>query len=759
VATDAPTTPPLDRISTGVPELDEMLSGGLLPHRPYLLVGPPGSGKTTLALQFLIEGVRRGEEVLYVTLEEPPNEVRLNHPSMGPELDQVYVFDAVPDVMRYERTPFKDIASVREAIPFRKVPLTIRQTPEFESVEVTMTSLQPTLRQEVRRRHYKRMVIDSLTALQYFCMPGVNETQGAQTFLRFLSDLGVTSLLTLEVPAAVEESEEHLLARGEIRLFRWEADGKSQYAVGVEKFRGSAHDIHLHPYRMSSHGLDINLSVTISSGGAAAPAPSDQPEVLGVPPEEVAYEVRRSVLNLDQDIRDLTEVGLDVRPMHEGVRFVLTALTDHRYEEALLKLRETRAVADRMIDEYHMSELAAKPDSAAGVSTAMLPPPPPPSIPAPPPPTTLAPPPVPLPGVSGAYPPRFIAPAAGPGSPPSASAPLPPAPPAPALNIPPAPVAQPSSGLASPGLPAQSTAPPTAPAVPAPQGSPPVPSTLVHRFFRRTPKPSPPLAAGATRIQHAGAEPGSRPHRDRSLYPVANQPPNSPSNPTAPVPTPVVPPPVPASPSPTTDPTLSEPVPPLRPPPTSVPATPNPSPGGLTPAEPGPIRGLTQALGGMPSMPPPPPEGAPALEAALPPVPDPPVPPGVTAEPLSERRLPSLGTGSGADLRRSRRRTASPGARRRRSRDGDPPVAMLHDASVIAPPPPGSEPGLGAPTGPPKRMPRRRRKAPPVTGADAGSPPLSATPTPDQAPSPAPAAESASTAPAPTTSASPPAEG
>src|SRR5688500_11558428 len=62
--------------ATGVEGLDDVLSGGFTPNRLYLLEGVPGTGKTTLALQFLMEGVRRGEPVLYVTLSETEEEVR-----------------------------------------------------------------------------------------------------------------------------------------------------------------------------------------------------------------------------------------------------------------------------------------------------------------------------------------------------------------------------------------------------------------------------------------------------------------------------------------------------------------------------------------------------------------------------------------------------------------------------------------------------------------------------------------------------------
>ena len=64
-----------DRLGTGVSGFDDVLDGGLPAQRLYLIQGDPGAGKTTLALQFLLEGVRRGERVLYLTLSETPDEL------------------------------------------------------------------------------------------------------------------------------------------------------------------------------------------------------------------------------------------------------------------------------------------------------------------------------------------------------------------------------------------------------------------------------------------------------------------------------------------------------------------------------------------------------------------------------------------------------------------------------------------------------------------------------------------------------------
>jgi len=318
-----------------------MLDGGLVARRPYLIVGPSGTGKTTLGLQFLCAGIRNGERALLVTLEEPPNEVRSNHPGLAPELLKVDVFDAIPDVMRYERAPFKDIAAVRSATPFERVPEAIRRTPELTSIEVTITALEQMLRTEVQRHAYSRIVIDSLTALQYFCMKGFDVVAGAQTFLRFLSDLRVTTILTVEAPLEDVETPERMLARGEIRLFRWELDDLTVRAIGVEKLRGSAHDIRLHPYRIGPTGLDINLAVTISR---------DTRQILETPP--LAHEpasgspfepIPPTLQVLAEELSDLVLVGADIVPIRTELEAALASARLGDTEHATQRL--TRAVA------------------------------------------------------------------------------------------------------------------------------------------------------------------------------------------------------------------------------------------------------------------------------------------------------------------------------------------------------------------------------------------------------------------------------
>lgn len=319
-----------------------MLDGGLVARRPYLIVGPSGAGKSTLALQFLCAGVRNGERTLLVTVEDPPNEVRANHRGLAPELGKVDVFDAIPDVMRYERAPFKDIAAVRSAMPFESVSEEIRHTPELTSIEVTITALEQMLRSEVQRRTYSRIVIDSLTALQYFCMKGFDIVAGAQTFLRFLSDLRVTTVLTVEAPLEDVETPERMLARGEIRLFRWELNDTTVRAVGVEKFRGSSHDIRLHPYRIGPRGLDINLGLTISRDTRQI-VDSLSSHLFGPAPPGPVEAIPSTLDVLTEELHDLVIVGADMGPIHTELEAAMASARLGDIAHATERL--TRAVA------------------------------------------------------------------------------------------------------------------------------------------------------------------------------------------------------------------------------------------------------------------------------------------------------------------------------------------------------------------------------------------------------------------------------
>ena len=84
---------PKARVSTGIAGLDEVLPGGFPAHRLYLIEGMPGTGKTTLALQFLLEGRRAGERGLYVTLSETKEELQEVAESHGWSLDGIDLYE------------------------------------------------------------------------------------------------------------------------------------------------------------------------------------------------------------------------------------------------------------------------------------------------------------------------------------------------------------------------------------------------------------------------------------------------------------------------------------------------------------------------------------------------------------------------------------------------------------------------------------------------------------------------------------------
>jgi KaiC/GvpD/RAD55 family RecA-like ATPase len=252
------------KIRTGIAGLDKMLHGGLVPGRPYIVSGPPGSGKTILSVQFLREGLEGGERCLFVALEEPPNELRANMRPFRWNLDDLEVLDANSDIRRFEPTPILEISTETEPERFRDLEDRIRKTADFESHEVTVHSLQQLLKNLFVSQQYQRVVIDSMTALRYFCMREFEETLTTQSFMRFLAESKVTSLLTVELPEEGEVPPEAFLARGEIRLHKLRDESGIRRFVSIEKYKGSSHDDLVYPFDITNAGVGVQTGPAAS---------------------------------------------------------------------------------------------------------------------------------------------------------------------------------------------------------------------------------------------------------------------------------------------------------------------------------------------------------------------------------------------------------------------------------------------------------------------------------------------------------------
>lgn len=86
----------LDKIHTGIPELDMVLRGGLPRQRIHLIEGRPGTGKTTIGLRYLIDGAEKGEPSLYISLSETVEELEATARSHGWSLDGIVLREVVP---------------------------------------------------------------------------------------------------------------------------------------------------------------------------------------------------------------------------------------------------------------------------------------------------------------------------------------------------------------------------------------------------------------------------------------------------------------------------------------------------------------------------------------------------------------------------------------------------------------------------------------------------------------------------------------
>ncbi len=220
---------PAGRASTGVQGLDDVLRGGLTRDRLYLVEGTPGTGKTTLSLQFLLQGERAGETGLYVTLSETADELRAVAASHGWSLDGLTIFELVSDAA---------LDPDAEQTVLHPSELELGET--TREVMARVEALQP-----------RRVVFDSLSEMRLLAQNPLRYRRQILALKQFFSSRQCTVLMLDDRTSDPTDLQLHSIAHGVITLDQaprsFGAERRRLRVVKMRgiKFRGGYHDVTL----------------------------------------------------------------------------------------------------------------------------------------------------------------------------------------------------------------------------------------------------------------------------------------------------------------------------------------------------------------------------------------------------------------------------------------------------------------------------------------------------------------------------------
>ena len=227
--------PPL--VPTGTPGLDDILGGGLTPHRLYLVEGDPGSGKTTLALRFLLAGAARGERGLYVTLSETREELDGVARSHGWSLDPV---------------------AVCELIPSEDSLLPDAHTRMFHPSEVELTETTAAVLAEVERTKPARLAFDSLSEMRLLAQNPLRYRRQILALKQFFTGRSCTVLLLDDRTSEAGDLQLQSLAHGVVALEQLAPEyGAERRRLRVVKMRGKPFRGGFHDFAIRRGGLDV----------------------------------------------------------------------------------------------------------------------------------------------------------------------------------------------------------------------------------------------------------------------------------------------------------------------------------------------------------------------------------------------------------------------------------------------------------------------------------------------------------------------
>jgi circadian clock protein KaiC len=224
------------RQETGLPGLDEVLHGGLIPERAYLLRGGPGTGKTTLGLHFLVTGAARGESTLLITLESSEAQLRQDAAAQGLDLTGVEFLDLSPSSEFFADNQSYDIFS----------PGDVERDPITRDIIRTIETLRPT-----------RVFVDAVTTLRYLAPDEFQFRKQALSFLRYLVESGATVMMSSEPTVGVPDDDLRFMSDGIIDLEISAGHGVLRRTLTVGKLRGSDFQGGPHSMRLTGSGMQV----------------------------------------------------------------------------------------------------------------------------------------------------------------------------------------------------------------------------------------------------------------------------------------------------------------------------------------------------------------------------------------------------------------------------------------------------------------------------------------------------------------------
>ncbi len=235
------------RIPTGIPGLDKLLSGGLPRGRIILLTGGPGTGKTILSSQFLVNGILDYEEPgVYVSLDESKLHINEEMIDFGWDLAQL--------------EDDKKLVFL-EASPIRYVPAEIKVGKIMAGrKEFSMSTLIDMVRTSVKAIGAMRIVVDPVTSLVLQYEGQTQQRNALVELMEALTDTGATCIITTELRRPGFERNvdyEEYLAHGVILLQQLQVGKSLLRVIQIEKMRKTPVDNQPRPYRITDSGIEV----------------------------------------------------------------------------------------------------------------------------------------------------------------------------------------------------------------------------------------------------------------------------------------------------------------------------------------------------------------------------------------------------------------------------------------------------------------------------------------------------------------------